>query len=576
MNIMRSSYEMYRFEAIESLTGDIFTGSLKNLLSITTGSTDIGFQTTVYGTEGIYEIDHTYSFGNDEIGGKWEYKILSVTAHSVLDEFIASGALRIDSYYDAESNQYATGFRSVGGIWLGSAFGEVTFDGVNYDRFGLDGYYVADATAKYTFYAIESVSGDVIEGFTYDAPGKYQNGHTIYLGSNENGGTWAYHIYDVQGGGVAQSQWGEVYDKYYYDAESGTWGQTLYGYNGEASGRNGIGSDFDYVNFQDPNYGPSSYDLIGSNGYYEADLIYSGMKKYLFYAVESESGDVIQGYAFDNTGQYYEGWQKIFAGNEAGGEWRYNVYAVEDARLLGPSAQGRVYDTNYYDAETKTWLNTYTYLHDLGASGEYGIGSDADNAVIDGNDPATRENLFGSGGYYEADFVNPSGTIEPDDFVGMNGSRISSALATFSVVGHPSDYVTASPTGSPFVPNPFTSTGNLVFAGGSGPPVVPMAWDSQHGLLRVDFNRATNRVTIDIGFDDGDIAVMRAYDAQGDLLESVVTPEFRGQYHTVGIERTVPDIAYIEVGGAGTDAVFLDHLTFGSNDPSIHDGFFIT
>src|SRR5206468_356036 len=78
---------------------------------------------------------------------------------------------------------------------------------------------------KYSFYAVESKSGDVIAGYTYDALGKYQDGQAIAFPSDEIGGNWTYHIEshtDAPSGVTAAT----VYDTNYYDAQTHTWGWT--------------------------------------------------------------------------------------------------------------------------------------------------------------------------------------------------------------------------------------------------------------------------------------------------------------------------------------------------------------
>jgi hypothetical protein len=89
-------------------------------------------------------------------------------------------------------------------------------------------------------------------------------------------------------------------------------------------------------------------------------------------------------------------------------------------------------------------------------------------------------------------------------------------------------------------------------------------WDEDtFGLLRADFKQLADTVEIDLIFDDDDTGVLRAYDACGNLLQTVqASGDGRGPTPdaTARIVREEPDIAYITAGGVQAEAHFLDNL----------------
>src|SRR5450432_3350345 len=97
--------------------------------------------------------------------------------------------------------------------------------------------------------------------------------------------------------------------------------------------------------------------------------------KWNFYAVESASGDEIQGYNYDTTSTYYDGYGHTFGTDETGGNWTYHV--TDHTAAPGGAVTGRIYDTTYYDGETHTWADTTSGAAGT-ASGLSGLGSDSD------------------------------------------------------------------------------------------------------------------------------------------------------------------------------------------------------
>lgn len=112
------------------------------------------------------------------------------------------------------------------------------------------------------------------------------------------------------------------------------------------------------------------------------------------------------------------------------------------------------------------------------------------------------------------------------------------------------------------------TTGKRVF--GYEPPEAPImsgnVWDQQqYGLLRIDFAKPVSEVQIDLIFDDDDRAALRAYDASGNLLGSVVGEgDGRSEvgHVTASIRAKTPSISYVTAGGVGREAVLLDNLRY--------------
>jgi hypothetical protein len=163
-------------------------------------------------------------------------------------------------YYDATKGTYtytADGNNgALSGYSLGSDADYVLQNG-GYQLFG-EGYYVVPETRIDDFYAVESKTGDTYWGYVYDNQRKYSAGSTYTTGgTDQDGGTWTYHVYSNGVGNAPLSNNGYVYDTEYYDADTGTYSYTYNGNNGALSGSGFLGSDADYI-LQN-----SSYQLFG-------------------------------------------------------------------------------------------------------------------------------------------------------------------------------------------------------------------------------------------------------------------------------------------------------------------------
>lgn len=158
-----------------------------------------------------------------------------------------------------------------------------------------------------------------------------------------------------------------------------------------------------------------------------------------------------------------------------------------------------------------------------------------------------------------------SSIAEPDSFI--VGTDLANAFPylTLSVVGEPETDVIAADGFSLFLQRNFASTGSTVFAMDPPHPAEPQAWSEEHGLLRIDFQRGTDFVQIDLGADDDDVGALRAYNADGQLIDSVQvgSSEFREQYAHPSISFADAQIAYVTVGGVDSEGMWLDKLHFG-------------
>ncbi len=115
-----------------------------------------------------------------------------------------------------------------------------------------------------------------------------------------------------------------------------------------------------------------------------------------FTAVESVTGDRIDGVLFDNAGVYTVGSSVTTPGiDQAGGHWTYTVtgVAAADSAHQAASYNGFVYDQTYFDADTGISYNTFfgrtgltTGVADRSAnySGNNGLGSDGDLITVAG------------------------------------------------------------------------------------------------------------------------------------------------------------------------------------------------
>lgn len=155
--------------------------------------------------------------------------------------------------------------------------------------------------------------------------------------------------------------------------------------------------------------------------------------------------------------------------------------------------------------------------------------------------------------------------VEPDRFA--VGAILTNAFPglTLSVAAQPDEVVVVTSGFSTVLDRNFASTGVRVFGTDPAPPLVPQGWNDQFGLLRVDFDRGTDFVQIDLGADDADVGELRAFDANGTLLDTVRIggSGFSAQYGSPSISFADGRIAFITVGGIGSDAMWLDNFSFG-------------
>ena len=163
--------------------------------------------------------------------------------------------------------------------------------------------------------------------------------------------------------------------------------------------------------------------------------------------------------------------------------------------------------------------------------------------------------------------------IEPDYFSSGTDIRTAYPGVVLSVQGRLDSGVFAVDGYSGFNNRNLATTGSMVFGNTPVPSSIPSGkvWDGGiFGLLRADFNQTTNYVQIDLLFDDDDTGGLWAYDASGNLLESVFAlgdgrgatggycPPFCDTTARISISRLQNDIAYITAGGIYGEALFLD------------------
>jgi hypothetical protein len=220
------------------------------------------------------------------------------------------------------------------------------------------------------FVATESKTGDYYSGYVYDSTGTYHPGYTYTGGTDQVGGHWTYSITSI-GYATNSGTSGYVYDFGYYDADLGGY-STVYGYNGQASGTNYLGSDYDYI------YSVGGYQEFGGAYYVVPDV-----NSFYFKATESKTGDVYYGYVYDSTGTYYLGYTTTGGVDQAGGRWTYTI--TSNALSAASGISGSVYDYAYYDADLATW-STPKYFDAGFTSGSSYLGSDSDYVNAFGSD----------------------------------------------------------------------------------------------------------------------------------------------------------------------------------------------
>ncbi len=119
------------------------------------------------------------------------------------------------------------------------------------------------------------------------------------------------------------------------------------------------------------------------------------MNAVYFTAVESATGDLINGVLFDNTSRYTVGSSVTTGLDQLGGTWTYTVNSIvtADTAHQNTAYTGFVYDLTYFDADNGSTFNTLfgstglnTGVNDRTAnySGNNYLGSDGDAVVVNG------------------------------------------------------------------------------------------------------------------------------------------------------------------------------------------------
>ena len=152
--------------------------------------------------------------------------------------------------------------------------------------------------------------------------------------------------------------------------------------------------------------------------------------------------------------------------------------------------------------------------------------------------------------------------VEPDDYTNQTIlDAINPAVALSNNIGGGSIYAAEATSFDP-------PTGVRVFAPS---PTGAAGFRENSNELRADFASPTNFVSIDVGSDDNsDISVLQAFAADGTMLDeeiSLVVTD--GNFRTLSIFRTSPDIAYAVAFGLGGDVSPMDNLRFGR--PNVED-----
>ena len=425
------------FTAVESVTGDRITGVL-------------------FDNADRYTVGSSVTSGIDTAGGHWTYTVNSVAAAPASYGVAYDNHVYDLTYFDTElGSTFATTYGTAGytnGInpltvnfsgtnGLGSGGDLITVAGTQY---GIDsGKYVMPRSVKsVSFTAVESKTGDKITGVLFDNTGRYSVGSSVTSGLDTAGGTWTYTVTAVA---AAASNFtpaynGYVYDLTYFDASTNTTANTFYGSNGYTngvsplttnySGKGGLGSGGDLVTIAG-----TQYAIDGGR------VLPSLMSQDTFTAVESKTGDKIQGVVFDSGSRYSVGSSVTSAVTDtAGGTWTYTVTGISVApSTYGAAYNGYVYDTRYFDANLGTWFNTF-----------FGY-----NGYVNGVSPLTDNysgtNWLGSGG----DLVTINGTMYGID----SGKYVVPQAASFTVAsGGTAEIKSASSQSVTFA----SSTGTLI------------------------------------------------------------------------------------------------------------------
>ena len=252
-----------------------------------------------------------------------------------------------------------------------------------------------------TFRAMESVTGDVINGVLFENDGRYTVGSSVSEGPDVLGGTWTYTVTGIAAADAAHQSAafaGFVYDTSYVDADFGKTFTTVYGATGLAtgdrtnnySGNNYLGSDGDLVIINNTIFAIASGKYVVPD---QASASTSNMTMDTFQAVESVTGDTISGVLFDNTNRYTVGSSATTGTDQLGGTWTYTVtnIAAADAAHQNAALSGFVYDTSYFDVGLSANFTTLYGAKGLASgdrtqnySGSNYLGSDGDLVSIGG------------------------------------------------------------------------------------------------------------------------------------------------------------------------------------------------
>jgi hypothetical protein len=159
-------------------------------------------------------------------------------------------------------------------------------------------------------------------------------------------------------------------------------------------------------------------------------------------------------------------------------------------------------------------------------------------------------------------------SVDADAFVA--GAILTNAFpgVTLSVVTGPNrpdgPYIVTSATGfNDFTQSNVATTGTMVFGNfPDAPPPAAKGWEIDGRILRADFAKPTDRVSIDLIADDKNSGVLSAYGANGSLLDSITIRVLENSAATATIRRPTADIAYVHASGIFGETMFLDNLRY--------------
>jgi subtilisin-like proprotein convertase family protein len=151
-----------------------------------------------------------------------------------------------------------------------------------------------------------------------------------------------------------------------------------------------------------------------------------------------------------------------------------------------------------------------------------------------------------------------SDNLEPDDYVSGTVLNNVKAGVSLSIAEYPEFNVLSG------APSASASTGTQVIRSDLGP-----LWFD--GLsLRVNLSLPTNFVSIDaVGDNPNDRGTLSAYAADDTLLATYDTAALdAGDVEAMAISRPTAEIAYVIARGAGSEAITLDNLRYGTDEPT--------